>query len=201
MSFAYIILFLFPFFYALFERFGWLFLGGALVLPVAMGWDGKYLGICAFTLALGIYTKEHDTLEKWRMAGSGRAEITLLKLIIGVAGFALLCKLPFVVPVSNFNFAAGTLWACFFFFTFVGQIPGISHLLALLGKYSMNIFLIHTFLYYYYFGTFIYSFRYWLLIAAVLLGISLAVSMAIEGLKKLCRYDWLVKRVAAQLFR
>lgn len=201
MSFAYIILFLFPFFYALYERFGWLFLGGALVLPVAMGWDGKYLGICAFTLALGIYTKEHDTLEKWRMAGSGRAEITLLKLIIGVAGFALLCKLPFVVPVSNFNFAAGTLWACFFFFTFVGQIPGISHLLALLGKYSMNIFLIHTFLYYYYFGTFIYSFRYWLLIAAVLLGISLAVSIAIEGLKKLCHYERLVKRVAAQLFR
>lgn len=199
MSFAYVILFMFPFFYALYERFGVLFLGGALVLPVAMGWDGRYLGICAFTLALGIYTKEHDILEKWREAGKGRPEIVLFKLIVCVAGFLLLVKLPFVVPISNFNFAAGTMWAAFCFFTFIGRIPGVSHILALLGKYSMNIFLIHTFIYYYYFKDFTYSFRYWLLILAVLMGISLVISMAIEGLKKVTRYNQLVKYVTGKL--
>jgi len=199
MSFAYVILLMYPFFYAVYERFGILFPGGAFVLPIAMGWDGRYLGICAFTLALGIYTKEHDLLEKWRNAGEGRPEIVLFKLLICLGGFVLLVKLPYVVPVSNFNFAAGTIWAAFCFFTFIGRIPGVSRLLALLGKYSMNIFLVHTFIYYYYFRSFIYSFGHWLLILAVLLGISLAVSVAIEGLKKVTGYDRLMKNMIARI--
>lgn len=201
MSFAYVLLFLFPFFYALYEHFGVLFLGGALVLPVAMGWNSTYLSICAFTLALGIYTKEHDTLERWREAGSGRAGMTALKLLIGIGGFVLLCKLPFVVPVSNFNFGVGTLWACFFFFTFIGRIPIVSHVLALLGKYSMNIFLLHTFIYYYYFKDFTYSFGHWLVIMAVLMGISLVISMAVERLKKWMHYDRFVGKLADGLVK
>lgn len=201
MSFAYVLLFMFPFFYALYERFGMLFLGGILVLPVAMGWNSTYLSICAFTLALGVYAKEHDTLEKWRAAGEGRIGATLFKFVIGVAGFLMLCKLPFVVSVSNFNFGAGTLWACFFFFTFIGRIPVVSHVLALLGKYSMNIFLIHTFIYYYYFKDFTYSFGHWLVITAVLMTISLVISMAIEGLKKLTHYDRFVGKLADGLVR
>lgn len=200
MSFACVILLMFPFFYGLYERFGILFLGGALVLPVAMGWTGTYLGICAFTLALGIYAKERDLPERMARAGAGRKEVLALKLFAAAGGFLLLCRLPFVVPVSNFNFAAGTLWACFTFFTFIGRIPVLRTALAFLGKYSMNIFLIHTFLYYYYFRDWIYSFGHWLLIFAVLLGVSLLLSVLIEQGKRLLGYRKLLERLQKKLF-
>lgn len=199
LSFAFIIIFLFPFFYSLYERFGALYVIGALVLPVAMGWNTTYLGICSFTLALGIYIQDKSVFERLRGLGGGSAVSVLFKLIVGILYFVLLCRLPYVVPASNFNFAAGTFWVCLFSFEFLSRIPGIRQALGLLGKHSMNIFLIHTFIYYYYFKDFTYSFGYWLIIAAVLMGISLAVSILIEAAKRAAGYPHVIAKVMEKL--
>ncbi len=60
------------------------------------------------------------------------------------------------------------------------------------GIHSFNIFLFHTFIYYYYFPDFIYSFHYPVLIFAVLLGICLVISVLIEALKKKIGFDTLI---------
>ena len=64
-----------------------------------------------------------------------------------------------------------------------------SSLFAFLGEHSMNIFLIHTFIYYYYCPRFIYSFKYAGLILLVLLTTSLMLSVFIEFLKRIVGYD------------
>lgn len=57
------------------------------------------------------------------------------------------------------------------------------HLLTFIGKHSMNIFLFHTFIYYYYFREFIYAPQNPILIFLLLLGICLIISVLIEKLK------------------
>ena len=63
----------------------------------------------------------------------------------------------------------------------------------------MNIILLHTFIYSYYFGRFIYSFGHFLLIFAVLLAVSLLCSVALELLKRLTGYNRLRDRVVASI--
>lgn len=53
----------------------------------------------------------------------------------------------------------------------------------------MNIFLIHTFIFYYWFSDFIYAFRYDVCIVAALLATSLIASCVIEWLKRLLKYN------------
>lgn len=57
------------------------------------------------------------------------------------------------------------------------------------GIHSFNIFLFHTFIYYYYFPNFIYAFKYPVLIFAVLLGVCLVISVGIEAFKKKIAFD------------
>lgn len=62
-------------------------------------------------------------------------------------------------------------------------------ILEFIGVHSFNIFLFHTFIYYYFFADFIYGFGNPLLIFAVLLAICLALSVGIENLKKKINFD------------
>ena len=57
--------------------------------------------------------------------------------------------------------------------------------LAFIGRHSMNIFLFHTFIFYYFFPNFFYSFRIPGVIFFVLLVVCLVVSVALEKLKSL----------------
>ena len=56
--------------------------------------------------------------------------------------------------------------------------------LAFAGKHSMNMYLVHTFVCSYFFHDFIYGFKYPILIFAVLLMISLQLSIVVELFKK-----------------
>ena len=58
-----------------------------------------------------------------------------------------------------------------------------------MGKHSFNIFLFHTFFHYYYFTDFIYWSSNPLLIWLTLLGVSILVSMLIEKIKQLIRFN------------
>ena len=56
-------------------------------------------------------------------------------------------------------------------------------ILPFLGKHSMNIYMVHTFLYFYFFPDIIYSFRYPGLIFFVLMILSLCISIVLEEIK------------------
>lgn len=60
----------------------------------------------------------------------------------------------------------------------------IKQALAFFGKHSMNIFLFHTFIFYFWFKEFIYASRNPIIIFALLLSICLILSIGLEWVKK-----------------
>ena len=65
----------------------------------------------------------------------------------------------------------------------LSKIPYLNTLLSFLGKHSGNIFMTHTFIFYYYMQDFIYGQHHFLLIMLVLLLMSLALSIILEAVK------------------
>lgn len=78
-----------------------------------------------------------------------------------------------------------TCFCCEFIFI----IPGLQQVLLLLGKYSVNIFLVHNYIRNVWFYDYTYHFKYPFLIVIVLLLESLVLSIFIEWLKKIIHYD------------
>ena len=81
----------------------------------------------------------------------------------------------------------------------VHKVNIISLVFDYLGKHSMNIFLIHTFIFNYFYSAFIYSFKYPFLIFIVLIACSLVISILIEYCKKIIRIYALENKII-QLF-
>lgn len=71
--------------------------------------------------------------------------------------------------------------------TVVSTVKRTRGVLRFLGKHSANIFMTHTFFYYYYFPDFFYSFRFPSLILLSLLVVCVLYSMALESVKKYVR--------------
>lgn len=83
---------------------------------------------------------------------------------------------------------------------YLKRIPILNRALMYIGNHSLNIFLIHTFIRYEYLNDFTYSFKYALLIPFILLAISFALSVVVELLKKLIRYDKFVSKIIKKAF-
>lgn len=80
--------------------------------------------------------------------------------------------------------------------TLLRSIPYFNEAMQYLGKHSMNIYMVHSFIYYYYYGKFIYSFEYPILIFIALILLSLIVSITFEFIKKIIHFSSLVKHVS-----
>ena len=72
-------------------------------------------------------------------------------------------------------------------------------LMAYLGKHSMNMYMVHTFIFAYFFHDFIYSFQYPIFIFLALLFSSLGVSVVLETLKIQLKFYVLVSRITNKL--
>lgn len=72
-------------------------------------------------------------------------------------------------------------------------------IIAYLGKHSMNMYMVHTFIFFYFFHDFIYGFKYPLLIFFVLLMLSLSISIMLEFLKKKLKFYVLINRIINKL--
>ena len=96
-----------------------------------------------------------------------------------------------VIPVVIIGFAI----------EFINPLPFVGSVLKVLGKYSMNIFLIHNFIRVIWYYDFTYSFRYAGLIVLVLLVTSLFAAMCLEWIKKLVHFDqgvdWVMRHALA----
>lgn len=71
----------------------------------------------------------------------------------------------------------------------------LSKVFSFLGKHSMNIFLFHTFIYYYWFREYIYITRNPLIIFISLLCACVVLSIFIEQLKRIVHFDLLIKKI------
>lgn len=195
MSFAVVILFLFPIFYIMYEKLGAVLVIAMIFIPATFILDQTYLGMCAFSMALGILCARKDLFVRLREAGAGKLSAKLLKVLICALLFLITYQLLFYVACSTLYYGIGAALWTYIGFEFLAPVKILNKIFAFLGKHSLNIFLVHTFFYYYYARDFIYSFGHGLLVVLVLLLCSLAVSVLIELLKKLVRYQKAVDRL------
>lgn len=122
-----------------------------------------------------------------------------VKFVVYVIAFFLLLYTRYLgvsQTVTAIADAAIAVVNCALFCEFVNRWPVIRNILAFIGKYATDMFLIHNFIRVVWYYDFTYSFKYWWLILLVLLGISLGVSIVIEEVKKLTRFNKLTERIA-----
>ncbi len=86
------------------------------------------------------------------------------------------------------------IYATAIFFTFC-RFPAVSKILQFLGRHSLNIYLTHGVIRSKYCSEFIYGRVHFALVILTLLLSSLVVSLVIEALKKLFKFDTLQRRV------
>lgn len=208
MSFAITQVVLFPLLYALVKRFGLLAVLGFTGL-VLIG-QHNYMLVLLFASVLGIYlaqTRGFDRLKDWRIVPNAVVS-KVLKLLLYAVAFAatiVICEgLPEAANVDGvmkptyFRFVGYDLFAfllCAFLNEFVLPLKPLRLALAFLGRHSANIFMLHTFLYAYFFTDFYYGFEEPEYIFGMLLLTSLGVSVVLEGLKALLGYNRLVAAI------
>jgi len=144
-----------------------------------------------FPFAVGVYLSQKDGFVKlliW-LDKQGKARfITLAILTVCVAWYRQNGWLFDSVRADTFFAILLILWTT----ELVVFSPLAKKAFEFVGVHSFNIFLFHTFIYYYYFPDFIYSFHYPVMIFAVLLGVCLVVSVGIESFKKKIGFDKLI---------
>lgn len=72
--------------------------------------------------------------------------------------------------------------------------------LAVLGKHSMNIYLIHTFILMFFFPKFIFEYKFFPIIFIALLGESFAISVIIEIVKKKAHFYSYIDKICKRLY-
>lgn len=204
MSLAVLFIISIPIFAKMFKKYGY-FVTLALViaLPRIIGWKfsvNTYISFL-FPVLLGMICAEQNLLVKFanfKIIKKNKIADKVLKFIIETAIFVLLYMLYNNLKVDRFyEIMNGVIpmYIIMYFYEFYLDIPILKNILGFLGKHSMNIFLIHTFIRATYLENFIYSRGNFIVIAAVLLGLSLAISIILEFFKKLIRYDNLINKL------
>ena len=188
MSVAILMVFAMPLLISLYDHFGL----SAVVVAAML----TYLGIpltafttYLFTMLLGIMAASENiygylfSLKK--KLKSIKSDTVFYSLALIFFAFLFLVILTFRFKCGHEDLTDGLLAlilsGIFFILT---DLKGFRFpFLSLLGKHSMNMFLLHTLIFEYYFTDFIYSFHNWLLITLVLLCASLAISAVIDFFK------------------
>lgn len=202
MTFAILLVFLMPILWLGVKRIGIGTIVIVIFLPRLMGLDvSSTMIFYLFTIVVGILVAEYGWIEqiKERLMGKSLGE-----RVLWIACFALVLA----VILYARNFAVSTIVVSMYDGIFslvlamlcvmISDMPVIAKFLELIGKHSMNMFLIHTFIKAYYFQDFSYQWKYPILILVVLLADTLGISMVIEWIKKMIGYnrlaDWLVEK-------
>lgn len=176
-----------PFVFMIYKKFRYLCLPALLLLPLSniLSLREVFPSIC-----LGIAFSYENWFEK---LGNKKIKNKFVGFLISL----VIIYLAYVLsPLKNMLFAYTLAFIIpYMVYDVISYIPIISQCLTFLGKHSMNIFLTHTFIYLYFHSDFIYSFHNSLTILLVLLGLSLGISIIIEGLKKITGYNKLVSKL------
>ncbi len=191
MPLAYFLILTVPVIYRAALRMKWLLLPVVMLLPLFLDIDRYYYmyfcvavwGVCAYE---GNW-KEH--IAALRIPTWGKAVLLLVLM-----GLCIPLRQNYLIR-ENYSYiieGAVALVFCFGSAFLFARIPVIGLILRFLGKHSMTMYLVHTFVYLIIFRDFTYSFRYSALIWVVLMAVCLAFAVAADTL-----YECLKK----QLFR
>lgn len=170
------------------------FLSGKNGVEIAPGTCSPYEFMVPFLL--GVLCTQHHFLEnlmnkphKWI-----RFVIEVVILVLSYKAFRNID----VSPYWELRFGLIAFVAIIFLAEYVINIPVFDKVFLFFGKHSMNIFLVHGLIRAYLIRE-LYSLKYFALIAAALLLISLAASILIDAIKKVVRYNQMVEAVCRKI--
>ena len=195
LTLAIILIILMPLIYMLVKKFGWLvFIPAFFILPYMLDQDYD-LGYLIPTMILGTICAKDNLLNRLRNLGQGRKLMKAAKAGISVVLVIISFQIMITLNAVTYCYALTSFLFVYISFEFLSCIPVLNMVMKRIGKNASNIFFTHTFIYYYYFSKFIFSFQYDLLILLALLLSSLLLSEAIELVKKIVQYQTLVNKV------
>lgn len=195
MSLAMLLIFLVPVLVRISRLIGgWALLVMSVLIPLLAGWElGRSLWWYLPSACAGIACAQYDTFERSLILLRSERHAVPKALLLTL----LLAVLLIVRRRIGMEFALDALAAflvcllsCVLEKT-VARVP-----LRFLGAHSMNIFLLHTFIYDIFFGSAIYSLVWFPLILLALLATSLLCSVLIEAVKRAVGFPMKVEQVA-----
>ncbi len=191
LSFAILLISAMPFIYMAYKKFRYLLLPVGCLLPYTLPDSNSSFFSLLPIVILGTAFSYEDWFERIRAyKKKGSFAIGLIAssallysgyLVHGYVNITFCYILAFVIP--------------YLVYEYISYIPIIRSLLKYLGKHATNIFLTHTFIYYYFYPDFIYSFHSTWYILPILIITSLGVSIVIELIKNFSGYNRLTNKL------
>lgn len=138
---------------------------------------------------LGMVVAKYRVYDRWQAYWQDKSfAICGLKFVLHILFLIGIYKIYYFIPTDKFwdiKWGLFPVPVIFFIADYIAEVPGIKQFFAYFGKHSLNIFLVHTFIRYYYFEEFTYSMRHFVLVVVVLMCTSLVISIVIEQLKNI----------------
>lgn len=196
-----------PFLYNLTKKYGYFAVSAVIIfLPRVfnIGCPGSmnpYTFLPAFLAGMFFADKEVFRKIEKRKNDCGKARLFwqfLADILILLLSFAAYTNMSWGV-MWELQFALCPVILIVFCRKYIIRLPGLRKILVMLGKYSMNIFFIHSLLKNKICTDFIYSFKSFWIIPFVLLLISLAISMLVEFIKKAVGYEKSISKLTEKL--
>ena len=184
---------LFPFIYDLTQKYGVFILSMLLIIVIPDKASIPVITTWLLPFALGIYFSQRNYITTISRHLSSYKLWRFPMLIIAIMFLAAFRTYSPLLNGNKIDWLFGGL-IILFIYELTISFKLVEILLSFLGKHLFNIFLFHTFIYYYYWEAFIYSFKYPVLIFLVLLSICIVLSIMIEFLKKYIHFYELVKK-------
>ena len=191
LSFAILLISAMPFIFKAYEKFRYLLLPIGCLLPYTLPDSNSFFFSLLPIAILGTAFSYEDWFE--RIKANKKKSSFAIRLIASCA----LLYIGFLVH-GYVNIAFCYIFAFvipYLVYEYISYIPILRSMLKYLGKHATNIFLIHTFIYYYFYPDFIYSFHSTWYILPVLTLVSLGVSIVIELIKKFSGYNKLTNKL------
>jgi len=207
-----VLYFIFPFLKTLVIKYRYFFLVICLFFPLVVeGALFRFLGtginpvrairFWIFPFALGIYLSDVNGIAR---VSSYLSKPGWLKLMVYLLLLVCLAKLKLDYFPNNYRPAVAAAIDPFMAllliqigFEFVEKLKLAQLFFRYIGIHSLNIFLIHTFIFYYYTPQLIYGLKSPIFMFIALLGSSLIFSLILEQIKKWLRIDELYRKINA----
>ena len=154
------------------------------------GGNSVYAFITPFIL--GFIFADKKIFDRIYSIGEGKPLIKLYKAIVEIWMILLCFKIYSKIPMKyfwEFHFCLFPIAVIILCVEFIVPLQPLRKLLVFLGRHSMNVFLVHTFIRAYYLSDLTYSFGHFLMITIFLLSVSIFISVLIEQLKILTKYN------------
>lgn len=151
---------------------------------------GKFF-VWILPFAVGMYLAKYDGMEKLHKHNN-----TMGKGLCFTGVMIIVCTWVRNYYGQTCDFDSLFALSIILFSYFVlSKIPFVNIVLEHLGKHSGSIFMMHTFIYLYYFKEIIYWFRFSPIILIVMTAVCYCISVGLEYVKRITRYNRLVENV------